>query len=174
MSPVSAIFRTADWLKIFLTAAKGGTAIDDAARDSAVVASIALQHGVDADTLRHALMRSSNGVASGPLGTLLDLLAKGPRLTVRSATPEQAMHRAVCQQLRQRGARGLLWFHVPNGGRRSPIEAAIYKGLGVRAGVSDFDPAPRRQSVCARIESRARTADRSPDAIHLRISRSRR
>ena len=61
--------------EIFLTAAKGGTAIDDAARDSAVVASIALQDGVDADTLRHALMRNSNGVASGPLGTLLDLLA---------------------------------------------------------------------------------------------------
>ena len=38
--------------------------------------SIALQHGVDADTLRHALMRNGNGVASGPLGTLLDLLAK--------------------------------------------------------------------------------------------------
>ena len=57
---------------------------------------------------------------------------------MRSATPEQAMHRAVCQHLRQRGARGLLWFHVPNGGRRSPIEAAIYKGLGVRAGVSDL------------------------------------
>ena len=33
--------------EIFLTAAKGGTAIDDAARDSAVVASIALQHGVE-------------------------------------------------------------------------------------------------------------------------------
>ena len=62
--------------EIFLTAEKGGTAIDDAARNSAVVASIALQHGVDADTLRHALMRSSNGVASGPLGTLLDLLAQ--------------------------------------------------------------------------------------------------
>ena len=55
---------------------KGGTAIDDAARDSAVVASIALQHGVDADTLRRALMRNGNGVASGPLGLLLDLVAK--------------------------------------------------------------------------------------------------
>ena len=49
--------------EIFLTAAKGGTAIDDAARDSAVVASIALQHGVDADTLRHALMRNGNAAS---------------------------------------------------------------------------------------------------------------
>jgi hypothetical protein len=67
--------------EIFLTADKGGTAIDDAARDSAVVASLALQHGVDPDTLRRALMRSGNGVASGPLGTLLDLLASGASCT---------------------------------------------------------------------------------------------
>lgn len=62
--------------EIFLNAEKGGTAIDDAARDSAVVASIALQHGVDADTLRRALMRNASGTASGPLGVLLDVLAK--------------------------------------------------------------------------------------------------
>jgi hypothetical protein len=68
-------YRDGRLAEIFLTAAKGGTAIDDAARDSAVVASIALQHGVDAHTLRHALMRNGSGVASGPLGTLLDLLA---------------------------------------------------------------------------------------------------
>ena len=68
--------------EIFLTAKKGGTAIDDAAGDSAVVASIALQHGVDADTLRRALMRNGNGVASGPLGTLLDLLTAKEQETV--------------------------------------------------------------------------------------------
>ena len=56
----------------------------------------------------------------------------------RQATSEQAVQRAVCQHLRQRGARGVLWFHVPNGGRRSPVEAAIFNGLGVRAGVSDL------------------------------------
>ena len=61
--------------EIFLNAEKGGSPLDDAARDSAVVASIALQHGVDPDMLRRALMRNGNGAASGPLGTLLDLLA---------------------------------------------------------------------------------------------------
>jgi VRR-NUC domain-containing protein len=54
------------------------------------------------------------------------------------ATSEQAVQRAVCLHLRQRGARGLLWFHVPNGGHRKPVEAAIFNGLGVRAGVSDL------------------------------------
>ena len=52
--------------------------------------------------------------------------------------PSTPCSEAVCQHLRQRGARGLLWFHVPNGGRRSPEEAAIFNGLGVRAGVSDL------------------------------------
>jgi hypothetical protein len=51
---------------------------------------------------------------------------------------EQAIQRAVCQHLRQRGASGLVWWHTPNGGRRSPVEAAIFNGLGVRAGVADL------------------------------------
>jgi hypothetical protein len=49
---------------------------DTAARDSAVVASIALQYGVPLDVLRHALMRDAQGRPSGPLGTALDLIAK--------------------------------------------------------------------------------------------------
>jgi hypothetical protein len=61
--------------EIFLNAEKIGTAIKTAARDSAVVASLALQHGVPAETMRRALTRNGNGKASGPLGTLLDSLA---------------------------------------------------------------------------------------------------
>ena len=37
-----------------------------------------------------------------------------------------------------RGAPGLVYIHVPNGEFREPVEAAIFKGLGVRAGVSDL------------------------------------
>jgi hypothetical protein len=61
--------------EIFLNAEKIGTAIETAARDSAVVASLALQHGVPPETIRHALTRNGDGSASGALGTLLDLLA---------------------------------------------------------------------------------------------------
>jgi hypothetical protein len=53
-------------------------------------------------------------------------------------TSEQAIQRAVCEHLRQRSASGVVWWHTPNGGRRSPVEAAIFAGLGVRAGVSDL------------------------------------
>jgi hypothetical protein len=52
--------------------------------------------------------------------------------------PEQQIQRALVQHLRQRGAPGLVFTHCPNGGYRKPIEAAIFKGIGVRAGVSDL------------------------------------
>jgi hypothetical protein len=61
--------------EVFLNADKIGTAIETAAHDSAVVVSLALQHGVPPDTIRHALTRNGNGEANGPLSTLLDLLA---------------------------------------------------------------------------------------------------
>jgi YD repeat-containing protein len=63
--------------EIFLNAEKTSTAVETAARDSAVVASLALQHGVPPETIRRALTRNGDGSASGALGTLLDLLASG-------------------------------------------------------------------------------------------------
>ena len=61
--------------EVFLSNHKQGSAADTAARDSAVVASLALQHGVPLDVLRKALLRDSRGVASGPLGVALDMIA---------------------------------------------------------------------------------------------------
>lgn len=52
--------------------------------------------------------------------------------------PEDAIQRAVVQHLRARGARDLVFWHTPNGGKRRRVEAAIFKGLGVRAGVADI------------------------------------
>ena len=51
--------------------------------------------------------------------------------------PEVAIQRAVFQHLRARAAPGVFAFHVPNGGYRKPVEAAILKSLGVVAGVPD-------------------------------------
>jgi hypothetical protein len=51
---------------------------------------------------------------------------------------EQQIQRAIVQHLRQRAAPGVVFIHVPNGGKRRPIEAAIFKGLGVRRGASDL------------------------------------
>jgi ribonucleoside-diphosphate reductase alpha chain len=65
--------------EIFLTNHKTGSDADAAARDSAVVCSIALQHGTPVETIRKALLRDARGVASSPLGTALDIIAGEPR-----------------------------------------------------------------------------------------------
>jgi ribonucleoside-diphosphate reductase alpha chain len=63
--------------EIFISNAKVGSHSDAAAKDAAVVASIALQFGVPAETIRHALLRDPQGRPSSPLGAALDLLAGG-------------------------------------------------------------------------------------------------
>jgi hypothetical protein len=65
--------------EVFLQNHKSSSAADTAARDSAIVCSIALQHGADIETIRKALCRDSHGRASGPLGAGLDRLAGGSR-----------------------------------------------------------------------------------------------
>jgi hypothetical protein len=60
--------------EIFLGNGRAGSNIDAAAKDSAVVASIALQHKVPVETIRKALLRDPRGTASSPLGVALDIL----------------------------------------------------------------------------------------------------
>jgi hypothetical protein len=59
--------------EIFLTNGKVGSDTDAAARDSAVVCSLALQFGAPVETIRRALLRDAHGVAASPLGRALDL-----------------------------------------------------------------------------------------------------
>jgi hypothetical protein len=61
--------------EIFITNHKVGSDADAAAKDSAVVCSIALQHGTPVEVIRKALLRDARGVAASPLGVALDLLA---------------------------------------------------------------------------------------------------
>jgi hypothetical protein len=63
--------------EIFLGNRKSGSHSDSAAKDSAVVCSLALQHGVPLETIRKALLRDARGVASSPLGAALDIISKG-------------------------------------------------------------------------------------------------
>jgi hypothetical protein len=53
---------------------RSNSSADVTARDSAIVLSIALQHGADLETIRQALCRDSQGRASGPLGVALDII----------------------------------------------------------------------------------------------------
>jgi hypothetical protein len=80
MNYVASIARYADGrlAEIFLTNHKVGSDADAAAKDSAVVCSIAFQHGVLAETICKALLRDSRDNPSSPLGAaLMILLADG-------------------------------------------------------------------------------------------------
>ena len=63
--------------EIFISNCKPGSDADAAAKDSAVVCSLALQYGVPIETIRKALLRDSHGYPSSPLGTALDLITAG-------------------------------------------------------------------------------------------------
>lgn len=51
---------------------------------------------------------------------------------------EDEIHLALCEHIRLRGKSNLLWWHTPNGGKRSKREGAKFKKMGVLAGVHDF------------------------------------
>jgi hypothetical protein len=55
-----------------------------------------------------------------------------------SRRKEDQLQRSVLDHLRWRAVDGAFWFHVPNGGWRSPVEAMVFKSLGVTAGVPDL------------------------------------
>ena len=60
--------------ELFLSNHKTNSHADTAARDSAIVCSLALQHGTDPEVIRRALCRDADGTARGPLGVALDLI----------------------------------------------------------------------------------------------------
>ena len=64
--------------EIFITNHKAGSMAGINAADASVVCSIALQFGVPLETIRRALMRDSEGRASGPLAAALDKLGGKP------------------------------------------------------------------------------------------------
>jgi hypothetical protein len=60
--------------EIFLQNHKPGSQSDANARDSAIAASLALQHGCSLETLQRAVLRDENGKASTPLGAVIDFI----------------------------------------------------------------------------------------------------
>src|SRR6516162_5407919 len=68
-------FQNGELAEIFIGNGRAGSHVDAAAKDSAVVASIALQYGVPVAVIRRALLRDSHGTPSSPLGAALDIIA---------------------------------------------------------------------------------------------------
>jgi hypothetical protein len=60
--------------EVFLQNHKPGSQSDANARDAAVAASLALQHGCSLETLQRALLRDARGNPSTPLGAAIDAI----------------------------------------------------------------------------------------------------
>jgi hypothetical protein len=60
--------------ELFLDNRKAGSAVGTLVRDLAVVFSLAVQHGADANAIRRAVCRNSQGQPLGPLGQALDIV----------------------------------------------------------------------------------------------------
>jgi hypothetical protein len=60
--------------ELFIDNHKAGSTIGTLVRDLAITFSFAVQHGADAQAIRHALCRDSAGRPLGPLGEILDLV----------------------------------------------------------------------------------------------------
>ena len=73
LSYVCTVGRFADGrpAEVFLSNHKNGSHADACARDSAIVASLALQHGVPLKTIVKALLRDGSGQPATPLGVAL-------------------------------------------------------------------------------------------------------
>jgi hypothetical protein len=61
--------------EIFLHADRANSMLDVLMSDAAIIASIALQHGVPLYQITHALKRDSFGIASSPIGAALDRIS---------------------------------------------------------------------------------------------------
>jgi hypothetical protein len=75
--------------EIFINNNRSGSHSDSAAKDSGIVASLALQHGVPAEVIRHALLRDARGVAASPLGAVLDVIRDTAGATPKNGTTTQ-------------------------------------------------------------------------------------
>lgn len=60
--------------EVFICGSKSGTAFEAVARDGAILLSLALQHGVALETIKHAITREADGAASTIVGAVVDKL----------------------------------------------------------------------------------------------------
>jgi hypothetical protein len=65
--------------ELFIQNHKTNSGADVNARDAAILVSFALQFGADADVIRKALSRDSQGRPSGVVGAALDIIAGGTK-----------------------------------------------------------------------------------------------
>lgn len=62
--------------ELFINGGKSGEVVEAIARDSAVIVSMALQHGVPIETIAHAITRDSQGAPQTIVGAVIDILTR--------------------------------------------------------------------------------------------------
>ncbi len=88
---------------------------------------------------------------------------------MRRRRPEQALHHACAQFLDIALPSDACWFHPANGGARSPVEAAIFKGLGVRPGVPDLVIVYRGRFIAIELKSEGGRLTPAQKGMHERL-----
>ena len=69
--------------EVFITTAKSGADLQNIANDAAVILSLALQHHVNIEVIRHAVTRCNDGSPASILGAVVDCLsARGIEMAV--------------------------------------------------------------------------------------------
>lgn len=63
--------------EVFIAGGKTGSDFEAVARDGAILLSLALQHHVALETIKHAITRESNGEPSTIVGAVVDRLTEG-------------------------------------------------------------------------------------------------
>jgi hypothetical protein len=90
----------------------------------------------------------------------------------RRNQPEAQLQRSLIEHL-QWCARGDVWWtHIPNGGWRSPTEAAIFKLLGVRAGSPDLLIIRAGQSLFLELKAPGRNLSPAQTECHDALRRA--
>lgn len=90
--------------EVFITGAKSGTEVEANVRDTAILVSLALQHGVPIATMAAAITREGNGTASTIIGCVLDKLTEQAAEIKPHAYVPSAAHMgdcAVCGHLQE-------------------------------------------------------------------------
>ncbi|MBI5111842.1 MAG: hypothetical protein HZA68_07705 [Rhodovulum sp.] len=62
--------------EVFVTGTKAGSGVEAVSRDGAILISLALQHGVPVDVIRHAVTRTAGDEPSSIIGAVVDRLAQ--------------------------------------------------------------------------------------------------
>lgn len=81
--------------EVFLDSGKSGTQLSTTMQDSAIAASLALQFGCPAETLRHAFLKNDDGTGAGPLGHIFDMISVELPPTAEASEQEPGWHRRL-------------------------------------------------------------------------------